>query len=124
MVDGAAVSANLGVNPSLTITAQAERAAALWPNKGEHDQRPPQGRALSQAGSDRAAHPVVPATPRRAAPDTDRAGQPGGLTAAGSGAVRRLQRCAALTTRLRSPCTLTGTSPISVTRCISRCWSS
>mgnify|MGYP003694414907 CR=1 FL=1 len=26
VVDGAAVSANLGVNPSLTITAQAERA--------------------------------------------------------------------------------------------------
>ena len=41
VVDGAAVSANLGVNPSLTITAQAERAMALWPNKGEVDQRPP-----------------------------------------------------------------------------------
>ena len=34
VVDGAAVSANLGVNPSLSITAQAERAASLWPNKG------------------------------------------------------------------------------------------
>lgn len=34
VVDGSAVSANLGVNPSLTITAQAERAFALWPNKG------------------------------------------------------------------------------------------
>jgi cholesterol oxidase len=43
VVDGAAVSANLGVNPSLTITAQAERAMALWPNKGETDQRPDQG---------------------------------------------------------------------------------
>ncbi|MFL6089620.1 MAG: GMC oxidoreductase [Aeromicrobium sp.] len=43
VVDGAAVSANLGVNPSLTITAQAERAASLWPNKGEADQRPPLG---------------------------------------------------------------------------------
>src|SRR5690606_40658944 len=42
IVDGSAVSANLGVNPSLTITAQAERAAAYWPNKGEQDQRPPQ----------------------------------------------------------------------------------
>lgn len=43
VVDGAAVSANLGVNPSLTIAAQAERAASLWPNKGEDDQRPEQG---------------------------------------------------------------------------------
>lgn len=40
VVDGAAISANLGVNPSLTITAQAERAMSLWPNKGEDDQRP------------------------------------------------------------------------------------
>ena len=45
VVDGAAVSANLGVNPSLTITAQAERAMALWPVKGEADSRPAQGQA-------------------------------------------------------------------------------
>lgn len=43
VADGAAISANLGVNPSLTITAQAERAMSLWPNKGEADQRPPVG---------------------------------------------------------------------------------
>ena len=43
VVDGSAVSANLGVNPALTITAQAERAMALWPNKGEGDPRPPLG---------------------------------------------------------------------------------
>lgn len=41
--DGSAVSANLGVNPSLTITAQAERAASLWPRAGEVDVRPQQG---------------------------------------------------------------------------------
>ena len=35
VVDGSTLTANLGVNPSLTITAQAERAMALWPNKGE-----------------------------------------------------------------------------------------
>ncbi|MGM3293746.1 GMC oxidoreductase, partial [Escherichia coli] len=29
IVDGSTISANLGVNPSLTITAQAERAMAL-----------------------------------------------------------------------------------------------
>lgn len=45
VVDGSAVSANLGVNPSLTITAQAERAFSLWPNKGEADPRPDQGEA-------------------------------------------------------------------------------
>ena len=43
VVDGSAVSANLGVNPSLTITAQAERAMSFWPRKGEDDPRPAQG---------------------------------------------------------------------------------
>jgi cholesterol oxidase len=43
VVDGSAVSANLGVNPSLTITAQAERAMAFWPNRGGADPRPPLG---------------------------------------------------------------------------------
>jgi cholesterol oxidase len=43
VVDGAAVSANLGVNPSLTITAQAERAMSFWPNAGEPDPRPALG---------------------------------------------------------------------------------
>lgn len=33
VVDGAAITANLGVNPSLTITAQAERAMSLWPSR-------------------------------------------------------------------------------------------
>ena len=41
VVDGSAIAANLGVNPALTITAQAERAFALWPNKGDVDPRPP-----------------------------------------------------------------------------------
>jgi cholesterol oxidase len=40
VIDGSAISANLGVNPSLTITAMAERAIGLWPNKGEPDPRP------------------------------------------------------------------------------------
>ncbi len=43
VVDGAAITANLGVNPSLTITAQAERAMSFWPNKGEEDPRPAPG---------------------------------------------------------------------------------
>ena len=58
VVDGSAISANLGVNPALTITAQAERAMALWPNKGESDPRPPPGTAYRR---------VTPAAPRRPA---------------------------------------------------------
>ncbi|BDZ38210.1 GMC oxidoreductase [Microbacterium suwonense] len=42
VVDGAAVPANPGVNPSLTITAMAERALSHWPHKGGPDQRPAQ----------------------------------------------------------------------------------
>ena len=48
IVDGAAVSANLGVNPSLTITAQAERAMSFWPNRDGDDPRPRQGTAYER----------------------------------------------------------------------------
>jgi cholesterol oxidase len=61
IVDGSAVSANLGVNPSLTITAQAERAFAFWPNKGEPDPRPAVGyQRISPVA------PVRPAVPSSA----------------------------------------------------------
>jgi cholesterol oxidase len=60
VVDGAAVSANLGVNPSLTITAQAERAMAFWPNRGGLDPRPPLGSAYQQIHYVAPDHPVVP----------------------------------------------------------------
>ncbi|UJP10961.1 GMC family oxidoreductase [Microbacterium sp. KUDC0406] len=42
VVDGSAVPANPGVNPSLTITALAERALSYWPAAGEADTRPAQ----------------------------------------------------------------------------------
>ncbi len=61
VVDGAAVSANLGVNPSLTITAQAERAMALWPNKGDADLRPPLGASYERLAPIPPRAPVVPA---------------------------------------------------------------
>ncbi|MFC4128233.1 GMC oxidoreductase [Nocardia rhizosphaerae] len=61
VVDGAAVSANLGVNPSLTITAQAERAAAYWPNKGEVDTRPEQSAGYTRIEPIAPKHPAVPA---------------------------------------------------------------
>jgi cholesterol oxidase len=60
ILDGSTISANLGVNPSLTITAQAERALALWPNKGEADPRPAPGSAYHRIQPVRPAHPVVP----------------------------------------------------------------
>ncbi|MEW2256199.1 GMC family oxidoreductase [Streptomyces sp. NPDC047869] len=61
VVDGAAVSANLGVNPSLTITAQAERAMSYWPNKGEEDPRPEQGAAYERLKPVEPREPAVPA---------------------------------------------------------------
>ncbi len=61
VADGAAISANLGVNPSLSITAQAERAASLWPNKGEQDQRPAQGQPYRRLSAIEPKNPVVPA---------------------------------------------------------------
>ncbi|MFF8804269.1 GMC oxidoreductase [Streptomyces omiyaensis] len=61
VVDGSAVSANLGVNPSLTITAQAERAMSFWPNKGEEDPRPRQGEAYARVAAVEPKSPAVPA---------------------------------------------------------------
>ncbi|MFJ6198480.1 FAD-dependent oxidoreductase [Micromonospora sp. NPDC092111] len=61
VVDGAAVSANLGVNPSLTIAAQAERAMSFWPNRGEEDPRPPLGSPYVRLARVAPRHPAVPA---------------------------------------------------------------
>ena len=61
VVDGAAVSANLGVNPSLTIAAQAERAMSFWPNKGDPDPRPPVDQPYRRIASVAPRSPGVPA---------------------------------------------------------------
>ena len=60
IVDGSTITANLGVNPSLTITAQAERAMSLWPNQGEEDVRPPLGSAYERVNPIAPRSPVVP----------------------------------------------------------------
>ncbi|WP_024288235.1 GMC oxidoreductase [Cellulomonas sp. KRMCY2] len=79
VLDGAAISANLGVNPSLTITAQAERACSLWPNVGEVDPRPVDQSTYLRLEPVPPAGPVVPVdalaalrpiSPRPAGPGT------------------------------------------------------
>jgi len=60
VIDGSAISANLGVNPALTITAQAERAMALWPNRGEADPRPALGTAYRRLPPVEPRSPAVP----------------------------------------------------------------
>ncbi|WP_249353380.1 GMC family oxidoreductase [Rhodococcus sp. Q] len=61
VADGSVVSANLGVNPSLTITALAERAFALWPNRGDVDARPAPGAPYRRVDPVAPRRPAVPA---------------------------------------------------------------
>jgi cholesterol oxidase len=60
-MDGSVMPANPGVNPSLTITALAERAMSLWPNKGDTDARPPLGSGYERVAPVTPHRPVVPA---------------------------------------------------------------
>ena len=62
VTDGASIAANPGVNPSLSITAGAERAAAMWPNKGEKDPRPAQSAGYMRIAPVEPQNPVVPAS--------------------------------------------------------------
>jgi len=59
VADGSTVSANVGANPSLTITAQAERAMAFWPVRDEPDPRPPVGAPYAPVPPVAAAQPAV-----------------------------------------------------------------
>jgi cholesterol oxidase len=61
VMDGSVMPANPGVNPSLTITALAERAMSLWPNKGDADARPPLGSGYERIAPVMPHRPVVPA---------------------------------------------------------------
>jgi cholesterol oxidase len=58
---GAAVTANPGVNPALTITAMSERAMAFWPNQGDRDQRPPVSASYVALKPTAPRAPLVPA---------------------------------------------------------------
>ena len=58
--DGSTLSANPGVNPSLSITAQAEWACAHWPNKGEGDARPGLGFRFAPIKATAPRVPLVP----------------------------------------------------------------
>ena len=64
--DGSTLSANPGVNPSLSITAQAEWAAAHWPNLGERDPRPALGEGFQDVAPVGPKNPLVPATAQAA----------------------------------------------------------
>lgn len=61
VIDGSAITVNLGVNPSLTTTALAERAVAAWPNCGQADPRPPMLSAYSVVEPVALREPAVPA---------------------------------------------------------------
>jgi cholesterol oxidase len=61
VMDGSVMPANPGVNPSLMITALAERAMALWPNKGDADARPPLDSGYERLAPIMPHRPVVPA---------------------------------------------------------------
>ena len=61
VMDGSVMPANTGVNPSLMITALAERAMSLWPNKGEVDTRPPLGAGYERVDPVMPHRPIVPA---------------------------------------------------------------
>ncbi|WP_424397081.1 GMC oxidoreductase [Mycobacterium sp.] len=60
VIDGSAITANLGVNPALTITALSERAVALWPNKAGPDPRPALGSPYRRVSPVRPRNPIVP----------------------------------------------------------------
>ena len=61
VMDGSVMPANPGVNPSLMITALAERAMSLWPNKGDTDHRPPLGSGYERVAPVMPHRPIVPA---------------------------------------------------------------
>lgn len=62
VVDGSSLTADPGPSPTLTILALAERAMALWPNKGDTDTRPLQAAPYARLSPVPPHHPAVPDT--------------------------------------------------------------
>jgi len=62
VMDGSVMPANPGVNPSLMITALAERAMSFWPNKGDPDLRPSLGSTYQRFPAIMPHRPIVPDT--------------------------------------------------------------
>lgn len=71
VIDGSAISANPGVNPSLTITALAERAMSHIPRRGEPSQmgRVARGRA-ARTSTEQSTHAFQPDSGRAARTET------------------------------------------------------
>lgn len=61
VMDGSVMPANPGVNPSLMITALAERAMSYWPNKGDDDARAALGSPYRRVPAVMPHKPIVPA---------------------------------------------------------------
>jgi cholesterol oxidase len=59
IADGSVIGANLGVNPSLTITAMSERAMSFWPNKGMKDLRSMLGKTYKPIAEIKPISPAV-----------------------------------------------------------------
>ncbi len=59
VADGSVIGANLGVNPSLTITTMSERAMSFWPNKNETDLRPKLGTPYQKIAPVQPINPAV-----------------------------------------------------------------
>jgi cholesterol oxidase len=60
VMDGSVMPANPGVNPSLMITALAERAMSFWPNKDDPDPRPALGSGYNRLKAVMPHKPIVP----------------------------------------------------------------
>lgn len=61
ILDGSVMPSNPGVNPSLMISAMAERAMSFWPNKGDEDPRPPLESGYERLRPTMPHRPLVPA---------------------------------------------------------------